>query len=87
MVIGFHGGIGENRVALTLNHKADLRILRAEAQNALAPFLAEAEEVLRRKHAEDNQAGITRRHVNAIPEVRNLVIESFEAVRARITSS
>lgn len=70
---------------LTLNHKADLRILRAEAQNALMPFLLEAEDTLRLKHKRDEQSNITQRHVQAINEVQLLVLDSLDEVRARIT--
>lgn len=68
-------------MAQSLNLKADLRVMRTEARNALDPFIAEATELLRVKHERDARQGITQRHVNAIPEVRALVLESFEALR------
>jgi hypothetical protein len=70
--------------AASLNLKADMRVLRAEAQNALAPFLAEAMESLKRKHELDERDGVTRRHVNAVSEVRNLFLAAVDAERARI---
>jgi hypothetical protein len=71
-------------MALSLNHQADLRVLRAEAQNAIAPFLHQALESLNLKHVEDERHGITRRHVQAIDEVQQMVYDSIDTIRERI---
>ncbi len=71
-------------MAMSLNLRADIRVLRAEAQNALAPFLAEAMDALKRKHELDERDGKTQRHVNAVTEVRDLFLAAVDAERARI---
>ena len=70
-------------MAQTLQHKQDLRILRAEARNILDEILIPLERKLADMH-EDNRDGAPARYITAMTKTQTLMAAGLRETSARI---